>query len=168
MGKGLIVKITDFGLSYDVHSEDYCRIGSKDSHPVPLRWLSPESLGHSRYSMYSDIWSYGVLLWEVFSFGERPYCQLTNAETAEHIIQHKTLEKPKHCSDNIFNIIKGCWCMEPTERKVFNELKEELSSGVANLDISDISKRFSIVKSPATPEQRSSQPQTTTSLDASI
>ena len=115
--------------------------------------------------MYSDIWSYGILLWEVFSFGERPYNQLTNAETAEHIIQHKTLERPKHCPDNIFNIIESCWCVVPTERKSYNELKEGLSTSVVNLDISDISRRFSIL-APNTPEQ-DSRPQTAVSLDTS-
>lgn len=156
VGKGLCVKIADFGLSYDLHSEDYCRIGSRDSRPVPLRWLSPEAISHNSYSMFSDIWSYGVLLWEVFSLGERPYNHLSNAETVEYILRHKTLEKPKYCQDNVFGIMQSCWFVEPTKRKPFHQLSEDLEETVENLDISDISKRFSI-RSPLTPDKRQQQ-----------
>ncbi len=143
VGNGLCVKIAEFGLSYDTNCEDYCRIGSRDNKPLPLRWLAPETLRQNRFSTYSDIWSFGVLLWEVFSLGDRPYGHMTNAETAQHISQHKTLDKPVYCPENVYDIMQTCWAIAPTERTPFNTLSSLLSGSIDNLNISDVSRRYS-------------------------
>lgn len=135
------VKIADFGLSYMIHSEDYCRVGSMEGRPVPLRWLPPEALAHSRYSIYSDIWSFGVLLWEVFSLGDRPYNHLSNAKAAECILRHQFLERPTHCPEVIYEVMKSCWMVEPGERKAFNEVQDELINCLLNRMDNDDNRR---------------------------
>lgn len=105
MGQGLRVKIASFGLSYDPHSSDYCFINStKRAIPVPLRWLAPEALQHGRFSVYSDVWAFGVLLWEVFAFGAQPYTDLSNAEVVQNIVRHKVLPRPDKCPDNLYKV----------------------------------------------------------------
>ena len=140
------VKVAEFGLSYDLHSKEYGRLRDKDSRPVPVRWMAPEAICRGSYSMYSDIWSYGVLLWEVFSLGEKPYGNLTPAQAAECIIRHETLPRPKHCPEGIFRAMEDCWLTEPVERKSFGELKEELGRCLTMLDEDTPSKRVTIMR----------------------
>lgn len=160
------VKIADFGLSYAIDSEDYCRVGSMDGRPVPLRWLSPEALAHSRYSIYSDIWSFGVLLWEVFSLGGRPYDNLSNAKAAECILRHHILDKPTHCPEAIYDVIKSCWTVQPGERKPFHQIQDELISCLLNRVESGYNKKTGVTKqskvSDRNPPVRTSTPVTPT------
>ena len=67
----MVVKISDFGLSRDIYAADYYRMQTKSL--VPLRWMPPESIFFGKFSAESDVWSYGVLLWEIVTCGERPY-----------------------------------------------------------------------------------------------
>lgn len=149
------MKIANFGLSYDPESVDYCHIQSKSSHPLPLRWMAPESLKHKQFSTYSDIWSYGVLLWEVFSFGAQPYSGFSNAQAVQKIATSQLLRKTEHCPSKIFHIMLQCWQKRPEQRISFTTIKEKLEScsvlvGEENM----LSKRMSLVslRIPATPD----------------
>jgi serine/threonine protein kinase len=145
----LTIKIANFGLSYDRCSEDYCCIRSHKATPVPLRWLAPETIHHNKVSVYSDIWSYGVLLWEVFSFGARPYSDLSNAAVAEAVLSGQVLPRPERCPHGVYDIMLRCWNQAPSKRPWFHTLRPELAAVPKMMNRDE---RKSVGVGPATPE----------------
>ena len=143
------MKIVNFGRSYDLHSKDYCSPSSTKSTPLPLRWLAPEALQHKRFSVYSDIWAFGVLVWEVFSFGVQPYADLSNAQVVKHILNRQLLPKPAKCPENMYRILLKCWSKTPAKRPWFSVLRKGLSKALENLDPEEIKKYGG---APSTPE----------------
>ena len=95
VGKNLQVKIADFGLSRDVYSSDYFRLG--DSELLPVRWMPPEAIMYSKFTVDSDIWSYGVVLWEIFSYGVQPYFGMSNEEVVQYVRNCNVLKRPQGC-----------------------------------------------------------------------
>ncbi|XP_078064334.1 high affinity nerve growth factor receptor-like, partial [Mustelus asterias] len=78
VGEGMVVKIGDFGMSRDIYSTDYYRVGGRTM--LPIRWMPPESIMYRKFTTESDIWSFGVVLWEIFTYGKQPWYQLSNNE----------------------------------------------------------------------------------------
>ncbi|OQR70287.1 BDNF/NT-3 growth factors receptor-like [Tropilaelaps mercedesae] len=89
VGDNLCVKISDFGMSRDVYTCDYYKIGG--SRMLPVRWMAPESIMYGKFTLESDIWSYGVVLWETFTFGKQPYYGHSNEEAGVHFITHSAV-----------------------------------------------------------------------------
>ena len=145
----MIIKIANFGLSYDRCSEDYCCIRSSKSTPVPLRWLAPETIRHNKVSVYSDIWSFGVLLWEIFSFGTRPYPDLSNAAVAQTVLSGCVLARPEKCPQGIYDVMLRCWSMTPSKRPWFHTMRPELAGVPREMDPE---MRKSYGHAPPTPE----------------
>ena len=145
------MKIANFGLNYDLQSKDYCCIRSTKSNPLPLRWLAPESIQHNKFSVYSDIWSFGVLLWEVFTFGERPYTTLSNAQVVHRILSESHLPKPEKCPEIVYKLMQRCWNKSPTKRPWFSVLSKELNHASRNMDPEELKK---IGTAPQTPDLR--------------
>jgi len=140
----------NFGLSYDLHSKDYCSPSSTKSTPLPLRWLAPEALQHKRFSVYSDVWAFGVLVWEVFSFGVQPYADLSNAQVVEHILNRQLLPKPAKLSrEHVSASCSSGWSKTPAKRPWFSVLRKGLSKALENLDPEEIKKYGG---APSTPE----------------
>jgi len=126
VGQNMVVKIANFGLNYDRTSDDYCCIRSHKSMPVPLRWLAPETLRSNRFSVYSDIWAFGVLLWEIFSFGARPHGDLSNSEVAKSILEGRLLGSPEQCPGMVHELMCQCWSRQPSSRPWFHTIVKEL------------------------------------------
>ncbi|KAL5004291.1 hypothetical protein ScPMuIL_017747 [Solemya velum] len=118
------VKIGDFGMSRDVYSTDYYRVGG--STMLPVRWMPPESILYRTFTVESDVWSYGVVLWEIFTFGMQPWYQLTNHEVIHQIQNGCLLECPSNCPDEIYKIILGCWRKQPQDRIKIKEIRSRL------------------------------------------
>ena len=97
----LRVKIADFGLSQDVYTNDYFRLG--DSELLPIRWMPPESIMFSKFSTQSDVWSFGIVLWEIFSYGIQPYFGMSNEEVVQYIRDGSQLKRPQGCPQVINN-----------------------------------------------------------------
>ena len=121
-----IIKITDISGISDMYAGDYYRIPGRL--PMPVRWMSAESLSHSVFTTSSDVWSYGVLLWEIFSYGNRPYFGLSNYQAMQQVVNYETLSIPDGCPENIFDIMERCWSKEPTARPTFSEIYNQLKS----------------------------------------
>ncbi|XP_039174511.1 high affinity nerve growth factor receptor-like, partial [Crotalus tigris] len=115
VGHGLVVKIGDFGMSRDIYSTDYYRVGGRTM--LPIRWMPPESILYRKFTAESDIWSFGVVLWEIFTYGKQPWYQLSNTEAIECITQGRELERPRTCPSEVYDIMQSCWQREPQQRQ---------------------------------------------------
>nr|XP_022901749.1 tyrosine-protein kinase transmembrane receptor Ror-like [Onthophagus taurus] len=121
---GPIVKIADFGMSRDVYTCDYYKIGG--SRLLPVRWMSPESIIYGRFTLESDIWSYGVVLWEIYSFGKQPYYGHTNEEVVNLILQGIMLIPPEDIPQVICELMQMCWKTQAKDRIRFSDIYTKL------------------------------------------
>uniref|UniRef100_A0A7N8YLV2 Tyrosine-protein kinase n=1 Tax=Mastacembelus armatus TaxID=205130 RepID=A0A7N8YLV2_9TELE len=113
------VKVTDFGLSRYVLDDEYTSsAGSK----FPVRWSPPEVLLYCKFSSKSDIWAYGVLMWEVYTLGWLPYERLSNTEIADQVPRGLRLYRPQLANEKVYSIMTTCWHDKPDERPTFHEL----------------------------------------------
>ncbi|XP_050587164.1 tyrosine-protein kinase transmembrane receptor Ror-like isoform X3 [Bombus affinis] len=124
VGSDLVVKIADFGMSRDVYTCDYYKIGG--SRLLPVRWMSPESVMYGRFTLESDVWSFGVVLWEVYSFGKQPYYGHNNEEVVKLIFQGIMLIPPEGCPPFVCQLMRECWKTDPKDRIKFSEILERL------------------------------------------
>ncbi|XP_019508231.1 PREDICTED: angiopoietin-1 receptor isoform X2 [Hipposideros armiger] len=122
VGENYVAKIADFGLSRG--QEVYVK---KTMGRLPVRWMAIESLNYSVYTTNSDVWSYGVLLWEIVSLGGTPYCGMTCAELYEKLPQGYRLEKPLNCDDEVYDLMRQCWREKPYERPSFTQILVSLN-----------------------------------------
>ena len=125
VAKNLVIKIGDFGLARDVHKNDYYRkIGEGW---LPVRWMAPETVQHQRkYTSLSDVWSFGVLLWEIMSLGASPYPSVKNMGVLFQMLKEgHRMERPKNCSIEIYLIMRDCWNYSPDQRPSFSSLVED-------------------------------------------
>ena len=126
VGTGLVVKIGDFGMSQTLYHSDYYK--QKGEQALPVRWMAPEAFIYGRFSTEGDVWSFGVVMWEVFSFAMQPYYGKMNDQVMNEVRRGHTLSRPDDCHESIFEIMRSCWQMEPHRRPSFSELVEELHS----------------------------------------
>ncbi|XP_054714473.1 BDNF/NT-3 growth factors receptor-like [Uloborus diversus] len=124
VGDDLTVKIGDFGMSRDVYSTDYYRVGRHNM--LPIRWMPPESILYRRFTVESDIWSFGVVLWEIFSYGKQPWYEYSNHEVIQHVTARKLLSKPSCCPDEIYDVMRSCWEHNPEERLPMSVVHQKL------------------------------------------
>ncbi|XP_067373635.1 vascular endothelial growth factor receptor 3 isoform X2 [Channa argus] len=120
-----IVKICDFGLARDIYKDpDYVRKGNAR---LPLKWMAPESIFDKVYTSQSDVWSFGVLLWEIFSLGASPYPGVQiDEEFCKCLRDGVRMRAPETASPEIYGIMLGCWQGEPKERPTFPALVQIL------------------------------------------
>ncbi|XP_038560046.1 neurotrophic tyrosine kinase, receptor, type 2a isoform X3 [Micropterus salmoides] len=122
VGENLLVKIGDFGMSRDVYSTDYYRVGVGGHTMLPIRWMPPESIMYRKFTTESDVWSLGVVLWEIFTYGKQPWYQLSNNEVIECITQGRVLQRPRTCPKEVYDLMLGCWQREPHTRLNIKEI----------------------------------------------
>lgn len=118
-------KISDFGLSRALCNSDYYT--SAGGAKWPVKWYAPESLNYGTFSHASDVWSFGVTLWEMFSFGLPPYGDMPGAEAQKLLDSGVRLLQPENCPDNVFDIMSSCWNYKPRDRPTFRFLTEFFS-----------------------------------------
>ncbi|XP_041074043.1 NT-3 growth factor receptor-like isoform X1 [Polyodon spathula] len=124
VGNNLLVKIGDFGMSRDIYSTDYYRVGGHTM--LPIRWMPPESIMYRKFTTESDVWSFGVILWEIFTYGKQPWFQLANNEVIECITQGRVLERPRMCPKEVYDLMLGCWQREPQQRLNIKDIQKIL------------------------------------------
>lgn len=120
-----VCKVSDFGLARDViDSHIYTRVSACR---LPVRWMAPESLHDSTFTSKSDVWSFGILLWEICTLGSTPYAGIGAHEVAKRVLNPEfRLAKPPHCERELFNIMYYCWAARDVDRPTFSELKKML------------------------------------------
>ncbi|XP_027020976.2 platelet-derived growth factor receptor beta isoform X1 [Tachysurus fulvidraco] len=125
--EGKLVKICDFGLARDImHDNNYI---SKGSTFLPLKWMAPESIFHNLYTTLSDVWSYGILLWEIFSLGGTPYPDLPMNEHFYNALKRGyRMTKPRHASEEIYEVMRKCWEEKFEKRPEFSYLVQEMGN----------------------------------------
>lgn len=122
---GVAVKIADFGLSQRVHWQQYYYTGT-DNDAIPIRWMPLESIIFNRYTTASDVWAFGVCLWEIFSYAQQPYQGMSHEEVVRYLQTGGVLQPPAHASCAIYAVMRSCWASSAAERPAFVELHEEL------------------------------------------
>ena len=122
------VKIADFGMSQNLYDSDYYRV--KGHAIVPIRWMATECF-YGRFSVKSDVWAFGVVVWEVFSMcSQRPYEEMSDAEliqNAKYADRRKLLEQTEHCPDQVYQVLLQCWKSVPAERPNFAQLYDQFT-----------------------------------------
>ena len=123
VGDGNIVKIADFGLARLIQDDEYtAREGAK----FPIKWTAPEAALYNRFTIKSDVWSFGILLAELITHGRIPYPGMTNGEVLAKVEQGYRMPPPPGCPDPLYQIMLSCWKSEPDERPTFEYLKYQL------------------------------------------
>ncbi|TSQ81042.1 Tyrosine-protein kinase ITK/TSK [Bagarius yarrelli] len=120
----LVVKVSDFGMTRFVLDDQYTSYTSK----FPVKWSSPEVIRYSKFSSKSDVWSFGVLMWEVYTEGRLPYECRSNAEVVESLNAGLRLMKPRLCPEPVYQLMQWCWKEKPEDRPSFVLLLHELAS----------------------------------------
>ncbi|XP_074599055.1 tyrosine-protein kinase transmembrane receptor Ror-like [Brevipalpus obovatus] len=152
----LNIKISNFRLNHVDYSSDYYCIPNNSS--IPVRWLPPESIFYERFTSASDTWSFGVLLWEVFTFGQQPYSHSTNEEVIELIRTHNLLPCPENCPPAYYAIMLDCWKRDPSMRPDFSELHTKLKALQAVESIRSNKSTFHCINSHKSGKSSSPQP----------
>ncbi|XP_042893267.1 proto-oncogene tyrosine-protein kinase ROS-like [Penaeus japonicus] len=114
-----IVKIGDFGLARDIYKNDYYR--KEGEGLLPVRWMSPESLVDGVFTSHSDVWAFGVLLWEILTLGQQPYPARTNLEVLHYVRSGGRLNRPPNCPEELHKLMERCWSYSPENRPTFKE-----------------------------------------------
>ncbi|CAL8341553.1 unnamed protein product [Arctogadus glacialis] len=131
VGEDMTVKIADFGLSRNIYSADYYKADENDA--IPIRWMPPESIFYNRYTSESDVWAYGVVLWEVFSQGMQPYYGMAHEEVIYYVRDGHILGCPENCPLELYSLMRLCWSTQPSDRPSFCSIHRILQRMHANV-----------------------------------
>ncbi|XP_065689521.2 tyrosine-protein kinase Mer isoform X6 [Patagioenas fasciata] len=127
----MTVCVADFGLSKKIYSGDYYRQGRIAK--MPVKWIAIESLADRVYTTKSDVWAFGVTMWEIATRGMTPYPGVQNHEIYEYLFHGQRLKKPEDCLDELYEIMSACWRADPAARPTFSQLKVHLEKLLENL-----------------------------------
>uniref|UniRef100_A0AAQ5YQ09 Ephrin type-A receptor 7 n=1 Tax=Amphiprion ocellaris TaxID=80972 RepID=A0AAQ5YQ09_AMPOC len=131
VNSNLVCKVSDFGLSRVLEDDSdaaYTTSGGK----IPIRWTAPEAIAYRKFSSSSDVWSYGVVMWEVMSYGERPYWNLTNRDVIKSVEEGYRLPAPMGCPAALHTLMLDCWQKDRNERPRFCQIVTILDKLIRN------------------------------------
>ncbi|XP_055502799.1 fibroblast growth factor receptor 2-like isoform X6 [Leucoraja erinacea] len=135
-----VMKIADFGLARDVHNIDYYKKTTNGR--LPVKWMAPEALFDRVYTHQSDVWSFGVLMWEIFTLGGSPYPGIPVEELFKLLKEGHRMDKPANCTNDLYMMMRDCWHAIPSQRPTFKQLVEDLDrilSLTSNAEYLDLS-----------------------------
>lgn len=135
----LVCKVADFGLARDVVGIEVYE--KKTNGRLPIRWMAPESLHENIFTMKTDAWSFGILLWEIITLGLTPYPGFSAQQVVKKIKEGYRLERPEHCNREMYNLMYYCWYDDPGLRPDFKEIVNTLESFLlSDLDYIELDK----------------------------
>ncbi|XP_045142953.1 ALK tyrosine kinase receptor [Echinops telfairi] len=123
-GAGRVAKIGDFGMARDIYRASYYRKGGCAM--LPVKWMPPEAFMEGIFTSKTDTWSFGVLLWEIFSLGYMPYPSKSNQEVLEFVTSGGRMDPPKNCPGPVYRIMTQCWQHQPEDRPNFAIILERI------------------------------------------
>lgn len=124
VGEEYLVKVADFGLARLMGDDTYtARAGAK----FPIKWTAPEGLAYNRFTTKSDVWAFGVLLWEIATYGMAPYPGIELSEVYHKLENGYRMQCPDDCPPSIYQLMCQCWCWEPVQRPTFDYLYRKLA-----------------------------------------
>ncbi|KAA0710887.1 Tyrosine-protein kinase receptor TYRO3 [Triplophysa tibetana] len=132
LNENMTVCVADFGLSKKIYSGDYYRQGSVSK--LPVKWIALESLADNVYTTQSDVWAFGVTMWEIMTKGQTPYPGIENSEIYEFLIKGERLKQPPDCPVDIYEIMHSCWSPVSKCRPSFQNLIDQLEVQWAKLN----------------------------------
>ncbi|XP_041925461.1 tyrosine-protein kinase receptor TYRO3 isoform X1 [Alosa sapidissima] len=138
LGDDLHVRVADFGLSKSVYSGNYYR--QKVAIRLPMKWMAMESLSESMFSIKTDVWSFGVTMWEIMSRGKTPYPGVHNHDLLAYLEASHRLKPPADCESTLYEVMQSCWKSDPAQRPGFAELGMQLKGLLSELPPLEASK----------------------------
>ncbi|XP_069468060.1 fibroblast growth factor receptor 2 isoform X7 [Ambystoma mexicanum] len=151
-----VMKIADFGLARDINNIDYYKKTTNGR--LPVKWMAPEALFDRVYTHQSDVWSFGVLMWEIFTLGGSPYPGIPVEELFKLLKEGHRMDKPGNCTNELYMMMMDCWRAVPSQRPTFKQLVEDLdriltlTTNEEYLDLNNPMEQYS----PSFPDTRSS------------
>jgi serine/threonine protein kinase len=134
----LNVKISDFGLSRDIYEKDYYR--SDNKMPLPFKWMAPESIENGLYTSKTDVWSLGVLFWEIMTRGLEPYIGIECLNLLIYLNNGNRLTKSSYMSESMYCLVLKCWRQDPKARPNFKEILFSVQQEVNKISGNNIGK----------------------------
>uniref|UniRef100_A0A3P9HXG2 Ephrin type-A receptor 7 n=1 Tax=Oryzias latipes TaxID=8090 RepID=A0A3P9HXG2_ORYLA len=131
VNSNLVCKVSDFGLSRVIEDDPeavYTTTGGK----IPVRWTAPEAIQYRKFTSASDVWSYGIVMWEVMSYGERPYWDMSNQDVIKAIEEGYRLPAPMDCPPGLHQLMLDCWQKDRAERPKFDQIVGILDKMIRN------------------------------------
>ena len=122
----LIAKIADFGLSRNLNAQNYYKVGGGKKSYLPIRWMPPEAILYGKFTIKSDVWSFGILMWEIYTFSQLPYTGLSNHEVIDFIKERRTMNKPDDCPNTVYDVMRSTWTTVPSQRPGISEVVRRL------------------------------------------
>ncbi|XP_028981135.1 tyrosine-protein kinase ABL1 isoform X1 [Esox lucius] len=134
VGENHLVKVADFGLSRLMTGDTYtAHAGAK----FPIKWTAPESLAYNKFSIKSDVWAFGVLLWEIATYGMSPYPGIDLSQVYELLEKDYRMDRPEGCPEKVYQLMRACWKWNPAERPSFAETHQAFETMFQESSISD-------------------------------
>uniref|UniRef100_A0A8C6LH04 receptor protein-tyrosine kinase n=1 Tax=Nothobranchius furzeri TaxID=105023 RepID=A0A8C6LH04_NOTFU len=140
VNSNLVCKVSDFGLSRVLEDDPEAAYTTREATgsylspggKIPIRWTAPEAIAYRKFTTASDVWSYGIVMWEVVSYGERPYWDMNNQDVIKAIEEGYRLPAPMDCPLVLHQLMLDCWERERTERPTFSQILNMLDKLIRN------------------------------------
>ncbi|XP_048252832.1 hepatocyte growth factor receptor-like [Haliotis rufescens] len=126
-------KVADFGLARDIYEKDYYSSDNKKT-KLPVKWMALESLEKGTYNAKSDVWSFGVVLWELMTRGVNPYPEVDNWDIIRYLKAGRRMAQPQYCPDPLYTIMRHCWSATPNDRPSFADLARDITGVISQLE----------------------------------